>query len=184
MVVGADQGPRGHVRVAGVDGAVAVSRDGPGRERVPGVPVPSEVSCVGPRGEAGHWGVTGVVATVTVLLLLPGPHRHAGVVGRDGGVRGVGRHRVLGRLHAGVGTWERGLGVLVAHHRGGGRAAFGWSWKTGEWLLLDDGSHTTPTDGLVLVDHGVEVLDVVHGRGEDLHPTDLLLAGSSGDGRP
>ena len=133
--------------------------------------------------------MTGVVAAVTerpgvpgVRLLLLARHRHPRVVGREGGVRGVGRHPVLG-LHAGVGSGEARVRVLVAHHRGGGSTALGRSWKTGDWLLLDDCSYATSADGFMLIDHGVEMLDVVHSRGQDLNSADLLLAGSGGDGR-
>ena len=119
VVLRADQGPRGEVRIAGVDGAVAVGGDGAGGERVPVISVraPSEVGGLGPRGDCRHRRVAGVVATVTVspgVLRLAG--HHTGVIGRDGGVRGVGRHWVLG-LHGGVGGSREGW-VLVAHHLG------------------------------------------------------------------
>ena len=127
--------------------------------------------------------MTGVISAVTVGpgVLRLACHGHPRVVGRDGGVRSVGRHRVLG-LHPGVRGGEGR--VLVAHHLRRGCATLGRSWKTGDGLLLDDGADATPAHGLVLVDHRVEVLDVVHGRGQDLHSADLLLVGGGGDCRP
>ena len=53
----------------------------------------------------------------------------------------------------------------------------------GERLLLDDGPRA-PADALVVVDDAVQVRDVVHSAGQNLHTRYLLLRGGSRDCDP
>jgi len=65
------------------------------------------------------------------------------------------------------------VGVAVAAHRLRGRA-LGRSWQWRDLLL----------HSLHLCQHRVQVLDVVDGGGQDLHPADLLLSRSTRDRHP
>ena len=152
---------------------VTVAGLGPGTEAVT-CPHTCRVTRVAGAGrEGGDRGVGGVVARVTV--------------GRVGVVvaRLVRRQRRYGRVWC-VGGWDLVLGlhvVTVRRMRIARISCIGTGgWKTGgQRLLFDD---RLPTHGLVFTDERVQVLYVVHGRGQDLHPRDLLLLGCGGNGCP
>ena len=66
--------------------------------------------------------------------------------------------------------------VRVAAHRLRGRAlGRSWKWRAASNLLLHP---------FHLRKHRVQVLDVVDGGGQDLHPADFLLSRCTGDGDP